>query len=180
MNSNDTAAINQNRPDPASGRPGFRRMRWWMPAAMLLLAAASIVLIRHPGELDSNFKNMQTSLAGAITILLLLVWFLCFTRLRWRARFIGLLLFAAGVFGLRQTFRFDGSIDGSGNPRIVWRWTPKRDGNIGAFKPASITAGQPAVVASADCPAYLGSERQGVIKGIELERDWSAHPPQEL
>src|SRR5713226_9688784 len=120
MNTNDTAAMNQNRPDRTSGQPGIARMRWWMPATILLLAAASIVLIRHSSELDSNFKNMRTFLAGAITILLLLVWFMFFTRLRWRARLIGLLLFAVGVFGLRQTFRFDGSIDGSGNPRIVW------------------------------------------------------------
>src|SRR6266704_1426009 len=163
MNSNDPAFINQNRPNPASGQSKIRRMRWWMPAATLLLAAASIVLIRRSSELDSNFKNMQTTLAGAITILLLVVWFMFFTRLRWRARLIGLLLFAAGVFGLRQTFRFDGSIDGSGNPRIVWRWTPKRDGNIGAFQPAALTTGHPAVAASADCPAYLGHARQGVI-----------------
>ncbi len=180
MNSNDTAGISQNRTDLATRQSSISRMRWWMPAAILLLAAASIALIRRSSELDGNFKNMQTTLAGAITIPLLVVWFMFFTRLRWRTRFIGLLLFAAGAFGLRQTFRFDGSIDGSGNPRIVWRWTPKRDGSIGAFKPASITTDHPAVVASADYPAYLGSERQGVIKGIELERDWSAHPPQEL
>ena len=180
MNSNDTAVINQNRPDPVRGQSKITLMRWWMPAAILLLAAASIVLIRRSSELDRNFKNMQTTLAGAITILLLLAWFMFFTRLRWRARLFGLLLFALGVFGLRQTFRFDGSIDGSGNPRIVWRWTPRRDGNLGAFKPVSITTDHPAVVASADCPAYLGSERQGVIKGIELDRDWIAHPPQEL
>ena len=87
MNSNDAAAMNQNRPDRRSGQPRIARMRWWVPATILLLAAASIVLIRHSSELDSNFKNMRTFLAGAITILLLLVWFMFFTRLRWRARF---------------------------------------------------------------------------------------------
>src|SRR5258708_1935744 len=168
MNTNETAAISENRPDPAHGQSSIRRMRWWMPAAILLLAAASIVLIRRSSELDGNFKNMQTTLAGAITIPLLVIWFMFFTRLRWRARLIGLLLFAAGVFGLRQTFRFDGSIDGSGNPRIVWRWTPKRDGNIGAFKPASITTDHPAVVASADSPAYLATELHTVLKRIHL------------
>src|SRR5258708_12385698 len=124
MNSNDTAAINQNRPDPVRGQSKITLTRWWMPAAILLLAAASIVLIRRSSELDGNFKNMQTTLAGAITIPLLVIWFMFFTRLRWRARLIGLLLFAAGVFGLRQTFRFDGSIDASANPTIVCRWTP--------------------------------------------------------
>src|SRR5258708_15780225 len=124
MNTNETAAISENRPDPATGQSTIARMRWWMPAAILLLAAASIVLIRRSSELDSNFKNMQTTLAGAITILLLVVWFMFFTRLRWRTRLIGLLLFALCVFGLRQTFRFDGSIDASANPTIVCRWTP--------------------------------------------------------
>ena len=180
MNSKNPEAIRQDPPEPTGGQMRAKGLRGWIPATILLLAAANELRIRLSSQLDSNFKNMQTWLTLVITVPLLIVWFVFFTRLRWRTRLMGLLLFAVGFFGITKILRFDGAVDGSGKPRIAWRWTPKRDGNVGPLNAALWTNSQPALAASFDSPAYLGSERQGVVKGIELERDWRAHPPKEL
>ena len=116
-----------------------RRMRWWVPIAIAALAVANVVRVRLSGDLDSMFKNMQTMLTIVVSVLLLFVWWLFLTRLRWRTRLAGLALFILGAVGLKQTVRFDGSVDGSGKPRIVWRWTAKKSGNVGEFKASETT-----------------------------------------
>src|SRR6266851_5100014 len=70
-----------------------RRMRWWIPMTIVALAVANVARIRGSAELDSNFKNMQAMLTIAVSILLLLVWFVFLTRLRWRTRLAGLGIF---------------------------------------------------------------------------------------
>ena len=38
-----------------------------------------------------------------------------------------LLLIAALIFGIRHLTRVEGSIGGSGMPRLAWKWSPRRD-----------------------------------------------------
>jgi len=157
-----------------------RRMRWWIPIAIVALAVANVVRVRMSGDLDSMFKNMQTMLTMVVSIPLLLVWWLFLTRLRWRTRLAGLALFILGAVGLKQMVRFDGSVNGSGKPRIVWKWTPRKSGNVGDFKAVTVPKEQAGIEAAIDYPGYLGGDRSGVVLGIQLERDWTSHPPQEL
>jgi len=89
-------------------------------------------------------------------------------------------LFILGAVGLKQMVRFDGSVDGSGKPRVVWRWTAKKSGNVGDFKAVTVPKEQAGIEAAIDYPGYLGRDRSGVVLGIQLERDWTSHPPQEL
>src|SRR2546422_736409 len=113
--------MNENS-DPQTAKPAAkRRMRWWIPITIVALAVANVARIRLSGELDSNFKNMQSMLTIAVSVVLLLLWFILFTRLRWRTRLAGLGIFILCILGARQTVRFDGSVDGSGTPRIVWK-----------------------------------------------------------
>ena len=167
---------NQETEKPAAKR----RMRWWIPMTIIALVVANIARIRASAELDSNFKNMQAMLTIAVSILLLLVWFVFLTRLRWRTRLAGLGIFILGVVGVKQTVRFDGSVDGSGTPRIVWKWTPRKSGDGVAYKTVNAPKERPKLEAAFDYSGYLGRERSGVVAGIQLERDWIGHPPQEL
>src|SRR6267142_3097870 len=123
---------NQNSP-PSGFTSAFRRMRWWIPLGILILAIANLVRLHYSSELDSNFKAMQSSLTFAVTLLLLILWFLFFTRLRWRIRLAGLLLLGLLGFGLNRLVRFDGAVDGTGKPQMVWNWKPKKTGNVGAL-----------------------------------------------
>src|SRR2546425_953997 len=129
-----------------------RRMRWWIPTTIVALAVAIVGRIRGSAELDSNFKNMQAMLTIAVSILLLLVWFVFLTRLRWRTRMAGLGIFILCLVGVKQSVRFDGSVDGSGTPRIVWKWTPRKSGDVVAFKTVNTPKEQPKLEAAFDYP----------------------------
>src|SRR5882762_4083929 len=96
---------NQNSP-PSGFTSAFMRMRWWIPLGTLILDIANLVRLHYSSELDGNFKAMQSSLTFAVTVLLLVLWFAFFTRLRWRIRLAALLLLGLVGFGLTRLLRF--------------------------------------------------------------------------
>jgi outer membrane protein assembly factor BamB len=171
----------ENQNSPSSGFiSALKRMRWWIPLGILILAIANLFRLHYSSELDSNFKAMQSSLTFAVTALLLVLWFVFFTRLRWRIRIAGLVLLGLIGFGLTRALRFDGSVDGTGKPHLVWTWTPKKTGNVGALTFAASSAATNTVASQIEDSGYLGTNRDGVVAGMKLDRDWSAHPPQQL
>jgi outer membrane protein assembly factor BamB len=170
-----------NHNSPSSGfTSALKRMRWWIPLGIVVLAIGFLTRLHFATELDSNFKAMQTSLTFAVTVLLLILWFVIFTRLRWRIRLAGLLLLGLLGFGLNRLVRFDGAVDGTGKPQMVWNWKPKKTGNVGALKFIASGAGSNSVPSEAEESGYLGTNRNGVVEGLKLDRNWSAHPPQQL
>jgi len=168
--------LNQPIPPP----PVKRHRRWWIPATILGLAVANVVRLRSSADLDGMMKNMQTMLTGMVSLGLLVVWWLFLSGLRWRVRLVGLGVLLVCVLGLRQLVRFDGSVSGSGRPRIVWKWAPTRSGDVGDDQPTGAANAEPKLQAAMDYPGYLGRDRSGVVAGIQLERDWVAFPPQQL
>ena len=66
--------------NPETEKPAAkRRRRWWFPMTIVAFAVANVARIRGSAELDSNFKSMQAMLTIAVSILLLLVWFVFLT-----------------------------------------------------------------------------------------------------
>ncbi|MDB6022684.1 MAG: outer membrane protein assembly factor BamB, partial [Pedosphaera sp.] len=114
--------------------------------------------------------------------LLLLVWFLFLSAFRWRTRILTLIALALVLFGFNRLVRIDGSANGSGQPRLAWKWAPKNSGEIKssvAAAPPSAKAGG-ALKAAVAYPGLLGNDRSGVVQGVQLERDWASHPPEQL
>lgn len=157
-----------------------RRMRLWIPIAILVIAVGVITYLQTAPELPVIKRIMFTALTVAISVLLTLVWFMFFSAFRWRTRLVTLVLLAAAFFGMGKLIRFDGSANGSGVPKLVWKWTPKSTGaiKIASVIPAAEKGNQ--VEAATAYPGFLGGDRTGVIKGIALDTDWASHPPQQL
>jgi len=170
---------NQN-PPPSGFTSALKRMRWWIPLSIMVLAVGFLTRLHFASELDSNFKAMQSSLTFAVTVLLLVLWFVFFTRLRWSIRLAGLVLLGLIGFGLTRLLRFDGSVDGTGKPVIVWNWKPKKTGNVGALKIVATSGSTNTASSAPEDGGYLGTNRNGVVQGLKLDREWSAHPPQQL
>jgi outer membrane protein assembly factor BamB len=171
----------ENQTPPSSGfTSALKRMRWWIPLGILILAIANLVRLHYSSELDGNFKAMQSSMTFAVAVLLLVLWFAFFTRLRWRIRLAGLVLLGLVGFGLTRLLRFDGSVDGTGKPLIVWNWKPKKTGNVGVLNFVTTTASTNTISSPVEDAGYLGTNRNGVVEGLKLDRQWSAHPPQQL
>lgn len=164
---------------------GRRRWRWWMPATLLVLAVGTIVFLQTGSDLEGPFRNMYTVFITEGTVLLLLVWYVFFTGLRWRSKFIRLGVVVVVLVGLGfafgRTVRMDGSINGSGWPKLTWRWTPKPDAGVQQLRVAPDAAVVDLASGSEhDFPQFLGPERSGLVRGVQLARDWSVRVPREL
>ncbi|HEV7924828.1 MAG TPA: PQQ-binding-like beta-propeller repeat protein [Verrucomicrobiae bacterium] len=159
--------------------PSKRGMRWWIPALIIAVATANITRLQTMPDLDALPKRFWSLLSVFATVPFLLVWWLFLSRLRWRVRLLGVVLVAAGVGVLEKLVRLDGSL-GTGQPILVWSWTPRKTGDVPASAPVSAESPGPALEGELDYPGYLGPNRSGCMAGARLESDWIAHPPQQL
>ncbi|MEI8043440.1 MAG: PQQ-binding-like beta-propeller repeat protein [Verrucomicrobiota bacterium] len=163
-----------------------RQMRWWMPAALILLAGGTAAYLRSR---EIAFLEPILILIGLVTALLLSAWYIFFTGLLWRTRLL-LVLIGAGFlvglyFGVKQLTRIEGSIGGSGIPRVVWKWSPKPDGEACPLMLAPEVASPAQPVAAVrslegDFPQFLGPDRSGVLTGRPPRCDWDSSPPKAL
>ena len=168
-------------------RPGFisrffRGHRWWIPTGIVLLAAGIIAYARAQPELESNMKNMYTIMVSALSFLLLCGWLLLLSGFRWRVRFLSLGAAVLLVVAFRLTVREDGAVNGAGMPNLTWKWSPQKDASLPALKtqPSATAQVDLKTTHANDYPQFLGPNRDGVLMGVSLERDWNAHPPRQL
>ena len=73
---------------------------------------------------------------------------------------------------MNSSMRFDGSLDGSGAPRIVWKSTPKQSGDVTAFKPVDAAEERAKLEAAFDYPGYLGRDRSACMDIATGDRKW--------
>ena len=159
-------------------------MRGWIPLGMLVLALTAVLWLRAR---EGPFLEQINLAVALLTALGLAFWYVFLTGLRWRTRFLvtGLaaVVIAGGTFGVRRLTRVEGSIGGSGMPRLVWKWAPRRDASAGPLQVASNPPPAAAATipgAGGSFPQFLGPDRSGVLHGIALVRDWAASPPRQL
>jgi outer membrane protein assembly factor BamB len=165
--------------------PETRPMRWWMPVVILLLAVTTAVFCW-----SSEVPFLEPILIGIglITVLMLGLWYVFCTGLKWKTRLLLILTGAVCLggmgFGVARLTRIEGSIGGSGIPRLVWKWSPKEEGTgspLGLNPAASSEkpAGEEASPAG-EFPQFLGPNRSGSVTGPALARDWNSSPPEML
>ena len=170
---------------PVSPPPVFRR--WWLVAAIVVAGGGAIAFIQLSDFFESWTRFPFTVLAVAGALVLLAVWLMFLSGLRWRNRFIGLasglaLLVAVSV-GLSQVTKWEGSLNGTGTPRLVWKWETQPDRSL-SIPDVDTKRGAPkvdlAATSSSDYPRFLGADGQGTVLGVHLTRDWSRRPPEEI
>ena len=146
-------------------------IRWWPLFIILSLAILGIVIT---WLLDTGQRQNQIFLTTAILILTALfglLWLLCFSRLRWRIRFISVGVAALGFFLFLNLFQFKG-FSGDLAPIFEWRWQEKPTTFQFDSETARDSHRQPT-----DYPQFLGQHRNGVVTGIKLNLDWETYPP---
>jgi len=160
-----------------------RRMRWWFPAAIIILSLVAFLWLRAR---ETGYLEFITVLILILAAFGLVFWYIFLTGLRWRTRFLlaGVVVVAivALCIGLQKLTRVDGSIGGSGLPRLAWKWSPPRDTAAGPLvvapnKPEGIPV---AAIGTMSFPQFLGPDRSGIVRGVSLVRDWKTSPPREL
>ena len=163
--------------------PSERRGLPWFPIITLLLGAGAVIYIRSLPEFERNLRGWLTAAIPLLVILLNLFWFLLSRRFTWRTRLTGLVLLLAVGFGLKLALRVDGTLDGTGLPNLVWKWTssgPRAQKITPSLASGTAAPQDPRIAQAADVPQFFGPKRDGVITGAGLARDWKTTPPKEL
>jgi outer membrane protein assembly factor BamB len=170
--------------DQPSERPpkttGARRVRWWPAAVILLLASGTLVWTWEASGRQRQDRNLATIILAVLTSVLLLLWCLVLSRLRWKVR-LGVLGGVLGLVGLTSALlRFHG-VTGDLLPVFRWRWeTPSWTST--AAQPQGVSTDLPARAAefTNDWPQFLGPHRNSVVEQPRLARDWKVQAPQRL
>lgn len=151
-------------------------IRWWPAVAIVALVTGAIAIALRWPTLQFQLRNIAILAIGLIGVLLLVVWWLAFSRAPSRLRLAMFALFLVTVGSLSAAYRVRG-VTGDFIPIFEPRW--QREAALATPAPTSDAAldrsGRP------DFPQYLGPHRNAVIdSGYVLARDWSGTPPQLL
>jgi outer membrane protein assembly factor BamB len=149
-----------------------------------------------------QFRVMPTLAAVLLAGLLLLVWWVFFSRLPRRVRLSGLVLAILAATAFIALVRVKG-VTGDWVPILVFRWeSPPAPAPVPAAapnadtlpssssapppdSPAAVPELRPSVPSkparrAGDFPQFLGPGRNGTLRGLRLARDWTASPPRRL
>ncbi len=160
-----------------------RFVRTLMPVVVLLAGVGAVAFVVFSDSVEGAFKLRDAGIAALVTLLLLFVWVLFLSGLRWRRRvqllLAGVTVPVVGVFVLHHFVRREGSVDGSGMPRIVWR--SEMSAELPAVQ-ATAPSGSAVELVSGpeDYPRFLGVGGNNRVEGVHLSRDWKTTPPKEL
>lgn len=163
-----------------SSPPTRRNHRFRFLYLVAVLAAGGLLYVLLKPELERNFRGWLTVAILAGALLLVIIWYLLLSAFNWRARLATAVVLVAAWFGLKNVLRVDGSINGTGLPRVVWKWTPPRDFRLQQPAPGEPLPEVPAPAGAADVPQFFGPDRDGIVRGTHLARDWSTVPPKLL
>ena len=154
----------------------------WFPAITVALVAAGIAAVQWRPELERNLRAWATAALSLLGLLLLLVWFLASSRFRARTRLVGLAIVILSGLALKGALRVDGTINGTGLPRLVWRGG-QSGSNPSAATPTE-TAKNPvhgaALPGLEDSAQFLGPDRTGVLPIARFATNWNTQAPREL
>ena len=165
---------------PTLDRKSNRRLRWWPAAIIVALTVGVVVLIWVLGAPHRQSRVFLTLIVLTISFLLMLLWLLLFSRLRWKVRLLAIstivLILLLSVVLLRVR-GFSGDLV----PLLEWRWTSRTAESPTESSPAALERrNETSWLSPNDYPQFLGTNRNAIVHGIKLARDWSKRPPRLL
>jgi outer membrane protein assembly factor BamB len=93
-----------------------------------------------------------------------------------RTLIVGAILLVSGWLALIRTE----GITASATSQLAWRWSKTPEERLLAQGRVEAAAHPPAPRTGADWPGFRGPNRDGIIRGVRIDTDWSASPPVEL
>lgn len=151
-----------------------------MPVSVGILALLALVAVEFRPDMERAFQIWLRTAVVLLAVVFGLIWFICFSRFPGRPRLLTLAGLVVVSLGLALTLRVDGTIDGRGLPRLAWKWSARPGSVLALRTPARPVATAPVPSQLRDVPQFFGPNRDGVVTGAGLARDWSKSPPREL
>ena len=160
-----------------SDRPATNRRRWFLKLTAALVVVG-LAVVQIPPDWERNTKSWLTMAIAVLGLVLGLIWFAFLSRFPWRVRLLVVAALGLAGFGVAKMVRVTGTISSIGFPRMAWTWTPAR-----VPPPAAVPQLVPSVTAAAnlaDVPQFFGPNRDGIVTGAKLARDWTTSRPKQL
>jgi outer membrane protein assembly factor BamB len=163
----------------------FSRAAWWeRVGAIVLIVVALFATSRvvHESIANGMMGKMLVIYAIPVLSLALVAWAVATRHLPdglRRVSLVATILLACGAFTLIRT----GGIYGSSGSDLHWRWTKTPEQRLLARRKDEPTAHPPAMTlvhTGAEWPGFRGPGRDGVIRGVRIETDWTRSPPVQL
>lgn len=173
---------------------GLLIVLWWLFASRApwseRLGGVGLIIIGLIGTRPLLDESIATAGMGylypifavPIVATALVVWAIATQNLPDRTRrlsMVGTILLASLGWTLVRT----GGISNSEGSELAWRWTETAEERLLARadegpidRPAALTASE----VEAEWPGFRGPDRNGVVRGVRIETDWSVSPPVEL
>ena len=177
---------------------------WKWGIGLLLGSCVLETLIWWGLDPDQTMQMLFSSVLLGTACAALLIWWLAFSRLPWKARRRGLLIAVALFVLIAGIIRID-SYSGAFAPNFAFRWSPTRqqiaeeywskqtmDSSSSANEPPranehkSPTTGNDRLLESSDDWAeFRGPRRDGIVRDFSLKSksgqlpDWNTHPPKQ-
>jgi outer membrane protein assembly factor BamB len=147
------------------------------------VAIVGVVIAIREGDLlgDQAISNIATLIGGFICLVWYSTWFARHSGYVDKRRLIpGMLLLAIIIIPI-SLFRIEGTT-GSLIPRFRPRWSSPPDMLLEVPVPANEpgSTNRLAETTPYDFPRFLGAQGNALITNVEINRDWQAHPPQEV
>jgi outer membrane protein assembly factor BamB len=162
-----------------SRAPRYER---WGAVVLMIVALVATSRIIHESIATAMQGIMFAVYAIPVLSLAFVVWAVISCRLSDRLRrvaMIATILLASGVWTLVRT---DG-MTGEARHDFAWRWAETAEERLLAQagdEPMALPSDPAAKKAGANWPGFRGPNRDGIIRGVRIETDWSASPPVEL
>lgn len=178
MSENGNAPADQDKPEQAPA------VNYWWPARYLLMGLAVEAVLWFIPDTFGGKTLMMIGIAVA-TIAVVLGWVIFNGAVARSVRFGLIAVLAVAAAAAAAALRFDG-FEGDMVPIFAWRWSPTPEEQLASFreemgqKRLSDRTPDLTQTTARDVPAYLGADRLGWIRDVELRRDWQKHPPKEL
>jgi hypothetical protein len=158
------------------------RFERWGAIVLMILALFVTSRFLHESIATGNMGMMFIIHAIPVMCLAFVVWAVATQRLSNKWRRVTMVATILVVCIGWMLVRSDG-ITGHGDPKLTWRFTETHEERLllqtGA-EPMTLRLSLEATEAEADWPGFRGLNRDGIVRGMRIETDWSASPPVEL
>ena len=170
----------------------FSRAPWAERVGAIVLMVVAVVATKrvvHQSIANGMMGMMLIGYSIPALSLALVAWAVATRRLSSglrRASMVAAVLLVCAGFTLVRT----GGITGDADSDLHWRWTKTPEERLLAQQgdepaalasvPATLSSTSPAAKTAADWPGFRGPNRDGIVRGVRIETDWSKSPPVEL
>lgn len=155
------------------------RFRWGWGLGILLLGIAAELLVWNVIGQDRTHQVFYSLPIVTGTPFFLLIWWTLFSGIDWTTRFLGVGAVASVVLLFYSQYRFDG-FEGDMIPRFEKRSTPTNEAQLAKFMKTQQSqkpvAAEWVIADEQPWPEYRGPARDGVVRDVPTEVDWSTTP----